>query len=74
MSAPTVPIPTRQSAAFNRAVAERLGLDPSVITRDNFRADVEVVSDEELGKVSVSFTAYLPADELLAMFNAAGAA
>ena len=66
MSEP-IRIPKRQIRAFDRAVAERLGLDPTIIG-DDFLAHW-TVGDEELGKVKASFTAYLPADEILAMFN-----
>jgi hypothetical protein len=72
MRAPRQYVPLEQSIAFNRAIAERLGLDPAIISGNDFRADIEVMGGEELGKVSVSFTAYLPADELVEMFNTAG--
>lgn len=61
-------VPERQVRAFDKAVAERLGLDPTIIG-DDFNAHWTTYGDEELGKVKVTFTAYLPADEILAMFN-----
>ena len=69
MSRPSMPIPDEQVRRFNHAVCERFGLDPSIIGESGFKADFQVMGGEELGKVSVSFDAYLPADEILAMFN-----
>lgn len=66
-----IPIPPRQDAAFQQAVAHRLGLNLEEIS-DNFRATFEVMGGEELGEVKVSFSAYLPAQEILDMFNGAG--
>lgn len=68
MSNPTTPIPPAQVQAFGRAACERLGIDPAIVSADDFHW--EVVGDEDLGKVSL--TAFLPADELLEMFNTAG--
>jgi hypothetical protein len=71
VSSPIIPIPDEQAQAFNRAVCARLGIDPAIVSDHDFRADVEVDGGEKLGQVRVSFTAYLPADELLAMLNGA---
>lgn len=73
MSTPTRPIPNHQSRAFNLAMCERLGLDAAEVVGD-FRADWVVTGDDEYAKVSVSFTTWVPAAELIAMFNSAGAA
>lgn len=69
MSQPMRPVPDEQTRSFNVALAERLGLDPKIIAESKFKADWTVVGGEEFGKVSVSFDAYLPATEILAMFN-----
>ena len=72
MSTPSRPIPDEQTRAFNLAVCKRLGIEPDIIADHNFRADFTVSSGEEFGQLNVSFTAYLPADEILGMFDRAG--
>lgn len=67
MSSPTRPIPPGQDRRFGRAVCERLGIDPAIVG-DDLRW--QVIGGEELGRITL--TAYLRADEILAMFNAAG--
>lgn len=69
MSNPSRPIPDAQRQAFGRALCERLGLDPSIVS-ENF--EWSVVGDDDLSPVT--FTAYLPSEELVAMFNEAGRA
>lgn len=64
-------VPQRQADAFQVWVADRLGLDPQTIS-DDFHATFEIMGDDELAKVSVTLTAYLPAAEVLAAFNQAG--
>lgn len=59
-------IPQRQVRAFDLAMAKRLGLDPAEII-DDFHANFE--TDGDHAKVTFSGTAYLPTDEVLAMFN-----
>lgn len=70
MSGPTRPIPTEQARAFDRAIADRLGLDLGIVG-DDFHVNFTVTGGDDLGKLSVSFSAYLPADEILEMFNGA---
>jgi hypothetical protein len=71
MSQPIVP--QRQVRAFDLAMAKRLGLDPEKIT-DGFTASFRTGKgeDNDMAEVTFSGTAYLPADEVLAMFNDAG--
>lgn len=66
MSSPHRPVPDEQARAFGVAVCHRLGLDPNIVG-DNISWRV---GDEELAPVTL--TVYLPADEVLAMFNGAG--
>lgn len=67
MSNPSRPIPPEQARVMHLAICERLGVDPNIVG-DDMRW--EVVGGEELGRVHL--TAYLPAEELIAMFNQAG--
>lgn len=69
MSRPSRTIPDEQVRRFNLAVCKRLGIDPEIVAETNFKADLLVVGGEEFGRLSVSFDAYLPADEILALFN-----
>lgn len=64
MSKPYQPVPDTQQRAFGLALCDRLGLDPAIVG-DDLRW--EVVGGEELGKVTC--TVYLPAQEILDMFN-----
>ena len=65
MSSPIVPVPNTQVRYFGLAVCERLGLDPAIVSD---KIDWKV-TEEDLAPVT--FTVYLPADEVLAMFNGA---
>lgn len=65
-------VPEAQSQAFNVALCERLGLDPAIVSGRDFRANLTVVAGEDLGEVNLSFKVYLPAEDLMAMFNGAG--
>jgi hypothetical protein len=67
MSQP-IPIPRRQVRAFDLAMAKRLGLDPTEIV-DDFTVHFET-NDEDMSKVTFTGTAYLPTEEVLAIFNA----
>lgn len=69
MSNPMRPIPDGQARAFGLALCERLGLDPGIV---GDRIEWKVVGDEALAPVTL--TVYLPADEVLDMFNGAGRA
>lgn len=60
-------VPPEQNRAFGLAVCKRLGLDPDVVS-EIFHW--EVAGGDDLGKIDL--TVYLPADEILAMFNQAG--
>lgn len=66
MSSPIVPIPDEQALAFGRALCERLGLDPEIVG-DKVHWHIE--GDEELAEIYLKV--YLPAEEVLAMFNGA---
>lgn len=72
MTRPSRVIPDTQARAFDRAVCERLGINPEIVRAHDFRAHFDVSGDEELGELHVTLTAYIPADEILAMFNGAG--
>jgi hypothetical protein len=61
--------PKMQVRAFDKAMAERLGLDPGEII-DDFR--VGFTTDGDMTRVTFKGSAYLPTDEVLAMFNGAG--
>jgi hypothetical protein len=62
-------IPQAQARAFDRAVAERLGMNPAEIV-DDFH--VHFATDgEEMTRVEFRGTAWLPTAEVLAMFNQA---
>lgn len=65
-------IPRRQVRAFDKAMAERLGLNLDEIG-DDFHVHFNT-QGEETTEVKVMITAYLPTDEVLAMFNEAGGA
>jgi hypothetical protein len=58
------PIPDPQRRAFGLAVCKRLGLDPSIV---GDQMQWEVSGADELAPVTL--TVYLPADEVLHMFN-----
>lgn len=60
-------VPDAQQQAFNRAMAERLGLDLDIIEAGTFRVGFTTLEDDTA--VSVSLVAHLPTDEVLAMFN-----
>lgn len=60
-------VPDAQQQAFNRAMVERLGLDPSIIEGSSLRVGFTTMEDDTA--VSVSLVAHLPTDEVLAMFN-----
>lgn len=64
MSSP-IPLTREESRAFHVAVCERLGIDPNVVQESDF--NVEVTAGDELGRVSL--TAWLPAEELMALMN-----
>lgn len=61
-------IPARQTVAFQKKVAERLGLDLATIANIGWEID----SMEKMAKVQITFA--LPADEVREMFNEAGKA
>lgn len=67
MSSPYRPVPNKQVQAFGLAICERLGIDPNLVGE---QFHWEVTDGEELGRVDLSV--YLPAQELLDMFNASG--
>ncbi|MEP7738551.1 hypothetical protein ABKW28_12915 [Nocardioides sp. 31GB23] len=71
MSFPQRAVPDEQARAFDRAVCKRLGIDSAIVAEHTFSAGFEVTSGERLGKLIVSLDAYLPADEIVAVFNAA---
>lgn len=62
----TQPVMPEQRRRFGLAVCERLGLDPAIIGE---QFDWKVMGDEELGQIT--FTVFLPGDEILAMWNGA---
>lgn len=64
MSGPVVP--ERQVRAFDKAMAVRLGFDAEEIV-DDFYANF--TTDGDMTRVTFTGTAYLPTDEVLAMFN-----
>lgn len=64
MSAPYRLVPDEQVRTFGLAICERLGLDPNIVGE---RIDWAVVGGD--GLAPVTLTVYLPADEVLAMFN-----
>lgn len=56
------PIPDEQARRFGLAVCARLGLDPAIVSEK-----IEWHVNGDLAPVTL--TVYLPADEVLAMFN-----
>lgn len=69
MSSPARPVLDEQARAFDRAVCERLGINPAIVGEHSFNAGFTVDSGEEFGELHVTLTAHLPANEILAMFN-----
>lgn len=61
-------VPPAQTTAFHRAICERLGIDPALVSESDFH--VEMMGGEELSPVTL--TAFVPTEDLIAMFNAAG--
>lgn len=59
-------IPSAQAAAFDLALCERIGVSPDLVT--NISAEV----NDQAGLARVVVTLHLPADDVVAMFNAAG--
>jgi hypothetical protein len=57
-------IPSEQSKRFDLALAKRLGMNPEEVTR------IDVECDDRDARLTIH--AYLPAAEVVEMFNAAG--
>jgi transcriptional regulator with XRE-family HTH domain len=63
---PTRPVVSETQRAFGLAVCQRLGLDPAIVS-DDFHSHT---TGEDLSPVT--FTVYLPTDEVIAMMLGAG--
>ena len=64
MSAPRIPVPDERRRRFGLGLCERLGLDPAMVGEE---FSWEVNGDDDLAPVT--FTVYLPAADVLAMWN-----
>jgi peroxiredoxin len=61
---PTSSVPEHQQRAFEKALAERLGIDPETAVLDGWTVEG---GEEPAGRVRITFL--IDGDELLEMFN-----
>lgn len=70
MSDPDIIVPDTQHQRFMLMLCERLGLDPKMVRADGL--EVRMTSGVPLASISIEL--FLPTDEVVDLFNAAGRA